>query len=216
MPAQLTTETATITTATIEVKALTIGARQVTLAVFRQLREDPLIAEDGTLNGAPWGIVNYHPDKCADAKEHLHVVWQHGDELRRAQVRAPKNARHGHPAAGAFAHVAVANGMRRDDNDPGIKVYRVYQRSECGALVEADGVQFHHSVSPDCYSAYSDFGARGEQCRERVRAKAVDAAKGGDLDDLAGKFANRLGAVADTYKASWAALSDLPQLFIAV
>jgi hypothetical protein len=85
MPTQLTTETATITTATIQIQTLTIGRKQVTLAVFRQLREEPLIAEDGTLNGVPWGIVNYHPERCA-SPAHWHVVWQQGNELLRARV----------------------------------------------------------------------------------------------------------------------------------
>lgn len=174
MPTQLTTQNATITTATIEVKALTIGARQVTLAVFRQLREEPLIAEGGTLNGAPWGTVNYHPDKCADAKEHLHVVWQQGDELRRAYVSAPKHAWHEHPAAGAFVTVLVANGLTREDNDPGIKVYGGLPGDGCGAIVQADGVQFHHGISRDCYSAFVEYGARGDQCRDPLRVLYFD------------------------------------------
>lgn len=86
MPKQLTTQNATITTATIQVRAITIGARQVTLSVFRQLLEEPLIADDGTLNGVPWGTVNYHPDKCGDHARHWHIVWQHGQELRRGRV----------------------------------------------------------------------------------------------------------------------------------
>lgn len=87
MPTQLTTETATITTAAIQIQTLTIGKKQVTLAVFRQLREEPLVAEDGTLNGVPWGIVNYHPDKCGDDySDHWHIVWQRGSELRRSYI----------------------------------------------------------------------------------------------------------------------------------
>lgn len=87
MTRQLTTQNATITTAAVEVKTLTVSGKQVTLAVFRQLREEPLLAEDGTLNGVPWGIVNYHPDKCGESQfPHWHVVWQHGSELRRARL----------------------------------------------------------------------------------------------------------------------------------
>lgn len=87
MPKQLSTQNATITTASVEVKTLTISGKQVTLAVFRQLREEPLIAEDGTLNGVPWGVVNYHPDKCGDSlPKHRHIVWQCGDELLRCRV----------------------------------------------------------------------------------------------------------------------------------
>ncbi|MER5473735.1 hypothetical protein [Streptomyces sp. NPDC002685] len=86
MTKQLTTQNATITTASVEVKTLTISGKQVTLAVFRQLRDAPLVAGDGTLNGEPWGIVNYHPDKCGNDPEHWHVVWQDGTELRRSAV----------------------------------------------------------------------------------------------------------------------------------
>lgn len=88
MTRQLTTQNATITTAAVEVKTLTISGKQVTLAVFRQLKEEPLIAEDGTLNGEPWGVVNYHPDKCGDAPKHSHVVWQKGSDLCRSRVSA--------------------------------------------------------------------------------------------------------------------------------
>lgn len=87
MPKQLTTQNATITTVAVEVKALTIGGKQVTLSVFRQLQEEALISSEGTLNGVPWGYVNYHPDRCGDDRRtHWHVVWQHGEELRRARV----------------------------------------------------------------------------------------------------------------------------------
>lgn len=90
MPA-LTVHNAEVSTAAVEIKTLTISGKQVTLAVFRQLQEEPLIASaDGNLNGVPWGTVNYHPDKCGDdRRRHLHVVWQLGDELRRSRVNAP-------------------------------------------------------------------------------------------------------------------------------
>jgi len=78
---------AEVNTAAVEVKTLTIRGKQVTLAVFRQLMRKDLVNSDGTLAGVPWGIVNYHPDKCADGHPHVHVVWQEGAELRRAFVR---------------------------------------------------------------------------------------------------------------------------------
>lgn len=85
MPA-LTVHNAEIRTATVEVNTLTLAGKQVTLSVFRQLRERKLINDDGTLNGKPWGTVNYHPDKCGDADQHLHVVWQSGTSLFRDRV----------------------------------------------------------------------------------------------------------------------------------
>jgi hypothetical protein len=86
LPKQLTTQNATLTTVAVEVKALTISGKQVTLSVFRQLQEEPLVAKDGTLNGVPWGYVNYHPDRCGDEAPHWHIVWQQGAELRRSRV----------------------------------------------------------------------------------------------------------------------------------
>lgn len=84
---KLTAENATIKTASVEVKALTISGRQVTLAVFRQLPLKSLIQPVGLdLNGLPWGHVNYHADKCAETSEHLHVVWQQDERLLRACV----------------------------------------------------------------------------------------------------------------------------------
>ncbi|QYN19271.1 hypothetical protein [Amycolatopsis sp. DSM 110486] len=83
----LTVQNAAITTASVEIKTLTVSGKQVTLAVFRQLLERPLVLEDGTLAGQPWGVVNYHPDKCADSPEHWHVVWQEGCDLRRSRVQ---------------------------------------------------------------------------------------------------------------------------------
>jgi hypothetical protein len=46
---------AQIKTVQVGIKAITISDKQVTLAVFRQLFEEDLIAHDGTLNGLPWG-----------------------------------------------------------------------------------------------------------------------------------------------------------------
>lgn len=81
---------ATVKTASVEVKTLTISGRQVTLAVFRQLELSSLIDPDGpTLRGIPWGRINYHGAQDCEARgcgSHIHVVWQEGDELRRDSV----------------------------------------------------------------------------------------------------------------------------------
>jgi hypothetical protein len=89
----LTVENAEIKTASITISTLTVSGRQVTLAVFRQLREERLIEQDGRLNGIPWGTINYHPDGCAGHRPHVHVVWQLGNELRRSQIYT--NPKHG-------------------------------------------------------------------------------------------------------------------------
>ncbi|MEV7011714.1 hypothetical protein [Streptosporangium sp. NPDC051022] len=82
----ITATAASTGTATLDLKTLTIGGRKVTLTVFRQIREAALIADDGTLNGHPWGVVNYHPDKCGDYLPHWHIVWQRDSEILRSRV----------------------------------------------------------------------------------------------------------------------------------
>lgn len=90
MTKQLTTENATITTVTIEIKALTLSGRQVTLSVFRQLPESDILDIDYSeednpvlMNGTPWGTVNYCLPSCPKTK-HIHVVWQDSDTLYRS------------------------------------------------------------------------------------------------------------------------------------
>jgi hypothetical protein len=86
----LTTHNAEIKTATVEIRTLTVTGKQVTLAVFRQLEESPLINHDGSLNGVAWGRVNYCPGKTCpvpDHHPHWHVVWQQGTELRRSAIK---------------------------------------------------------------------------------------------------------------------------------
>jgi hypothetical protein len=56
----LETADASITTATVTIKALQVGKKQMTLSVFRQLPEARLVDEDMVkLLGQPWGYVNY-------------------------------------------------------------------------------------------------------------------------------------------------------------
>lgn len=81
----LTTSDVAIKQVAIEVKVLKIGNRQVTLAVFRQLPNEQIINfETGELKGIPWGRVNYHVD--CKGNDHTHLVWQKGNELRRAVI----------------------------------------------------------------------------------------------------------------------------------
>jgi hypothetical protein len=85
---------ATIKTATVEIKTLRIGAKQMTLSVFRQLPEKHIIDRedrDFFLRGEPWGLVNYFKEGCSyrihgKTREHLHVVWCEDGRLYRACV----------------------------------------------------------------------------------------------------------------------------------
>ncbi|MGW3984301.1 hypothetical protein [Streptomyces mirabilis] len=215
---RLTPQNATVTTATIQVQALTIGNKQVTLAVFRQLEDADIInLLDASLSGEPWGRINYHPDKCADEKEHIHVVWQEDDELRRATVYEPSVASHRHPAAGLYAEALIAEGL--DYRDPrttatGSNRIQVIKGNAEGALGFARfthrGVLFHGPVRSDFTKVFHNQYFRqhqGEQLWHQLRHVAGPEATSESI-------AERLPALG--YTTSWQRLKELPQLFIAV
>jgi hypothetical protein len=81
----ITTKEASLKTANISIKALTVNGKQVTMGLFRQLKdEDVICLEHLELQGVAWGHVNYFFGDCQP--DHLHVVWQKGEELRRSCV----------------------------------------------------------------------------------------------------------------------------------
>lgn len=85
--APLTIQNASLKTASVEIQAIVVSGKQMTMGVFRQLQSSALINPD-TLeyNGTPWGLVNYFWGDCRD--DHFHVVFQKGNELRRSCVYA--------------------------------------------------------------------------------------------------------------------------------
>jgi len=93
---KLTASEVAVKTATIAVNVLQIGNKQFTYAVYDQLMEEPIIDPGtGKLSGKPWGRVNRHTD-CKELTklevEHLHVIWQKGNELRKAIALIPWRA----------------------------------------------------------------------------------------------------------------------------
>ncbi|MFD5216942.1 hypothetical protein ACFWMH_04570 [Streptomyces tendae] len=215
---QLTPQNATITTASIQVQALTIGKKQVTLAVFRQLEDEDIIKPlDAGLVGDPWGRVNYHPDKCAEDKEHIHVVWQRGDELRRATVYAPSVAAYKHPTAGLYVEALIAEGLDHTDpraNGAGVGRIQVVKAGREGGVgftrFTYQGVQFHGPVRSEFLSVFHNHYFRrdqGETLWQRVRHVAGP-------DATSESIAAGLPVLA--FNTSWQQLKGLPQLFIAV
>jgi hypothetical protein len=226
---QLTVHNAQISTAAVEIKTLTLGGKQVTLAVFRQLREEQLIAYDGSLFGIPWGTVNYHPDKCADDNDHLHVVWQQGTELRRAYVEKPPRRAERKPVDGELVRrwrdAALVEGWQPNVEAPrwpterkqALSVEFGGESGGCLVRVPLDG------SAQDALWPYS-YAPDTENERQRMRDEALAAIRDrafGDLpsSDLAAQIAAG-GAAYDLrcerIHDQWKALNDLPQLFIAV
>jgi len=76
---------ATVRTASVEIKMVTVDNKKMPLNVFRQLlKEDAIDRQTGKLNGNAWGFVNYFWNDCGGgSSKHLHVIWQKGNELRR-------------------------------------------------------------------------------------------------------------------------------------
>jgi hypothetical protein len=74
-------------TASIEIKALMVNNRQLTLSTFRQIPEKEIIDYDTvTLKGIPWGYVNYFWKDNGNETDCWHIVWQEGAELRRCII----------------------------------------------------------------------------------------------------------------------------------
>jgi hypothetical protein len=99
MAAILKIHEATVQTVQVEIKALKVGKKQVTMGLFRQLPLGELLDTDTLqLRGLPWGRVNYWWE--GDGRDGLlpgnkvHVVWQAGDELRRAVVNEEPDRSH--------------------------------------------------------------------------------------------------------------------------
>ncbi len=84
---------AVIHTATIDVKIMRLGKRQVTQSVFRQLEEECVFDVGLELRGKLWGRVNYLWNGCP-AYTNYHIVWQKENELRRMPLCLIKSLEH--------------------------------------------------------------------------------------------------------------------------
>lgn len=72
----------------VSVKVLTVGTKQVTQAMYKQLVEEDVIDDDtGELRGAIWGWVNLH-DKDCDEESHRHAIWEDNGQLKRSETKS--------------------------------------------------------------------------------------------------------------------------------
>jgi hypothetical protein len=93
---------ANLKTVSVNIQVLKVGAKQMTLSVFRQLDQGDVFNEwTGELEGAIWGRVNY---QWSGHEEHLHLVWQQGTNLRRACLPASLAFHRPRLAIGNAAH----------------------------------------------------------------------------------------------------------------
>ncbi|MEU1293030.1 hypothetical protein ABZ439_11450 [Streptomyces sp. NPDC005840] len=212
MTNQPTADSTSIETATVQIRTLNVGAKQMTQGIFRQLLTEQTISTSGHVRGTPWGIVNYHPDRCEDAKEHLHVVWQSGAELRRAYVSAPEFAYLRHPLVGEYVTALVFEGVRRAVGRVGhgsLRITRASMTQEISATVMASGVMFQGSTVPSALAAWDDTSGY-EKPVDRLPAD-FEAAYGRPLRPSV--EVKELLPI-DAYRTAWRQMSALPQLFI--
>lgn len=220
-------EQAEVRTATVTVRALTIDGRQVTMALFRQLQEDRLVEDDGGLRGLPWGRVNYCPDrKACPSGRHFHVVWQDGDELRRATEKPPPARPDYWPQMTTeWLILALADGWRpaapMQSNEPVRVAFLPDAAADC-YLRTRDGLDswrvrelVNRDLGETTYT--TETGAeRGRKAlakaAEELRAAGVtrESALGAIRADMEAERHDH----ADRWK-HWHELEALPQLFIA-
>lgn len=225
-------EQAEIRTATVTVRALTIDRRQVTLAVFRQLREEPVVDQDtGEFHGLPWGTVNYCPPRGGCYGEHLHVVWQSGDELRRATQYAPaKTFSHDlwrWSARGDWLLLALDEGWRPKTWDTSASPVACWVQFADGLPAVLCPLPSDHTIErfvgaarhlPHWQSAeyLAELADRG---LVEVSQRAAEIRDRGDTSDgLAGRIRDeviRQHDLWEKHRARYQELQALPQLFIA-
>lgn len=233
---RITAEEATLRTATVEIKTIQVSGKQMTLAVFRQLLEEQIIGDDGSLRGEPWGLINYHSGVGCDKqahRTHLHAIWQKGDELRRSCVFRLSESlcelpgwddlhddlvttyEHGlwamtaegwHPSVNV-THTSFTNRDVLYFTPNGLPKIEVPVRQE----------QVRIWQLPENYTGRE----QSEQLKAKLRSLLAEATDGTMVtsekwDDAVEARIRHIRKLADAYRRSFARLEALDQLFIAV
>jgi hypothetical protein len=224
----LTVQHAEVHTATVSIRTLTIDRKQVTLATFRQLREESVVTWEGELAGVPWGAVNYCPDKKACEGiigGHLHVVWQKDSELRRATEGPPPRK------CGPYSEVAdmwlarsLLDGSRPPKEWEGEEW--VWRGGRLGCWVNfVAGLPAIHCPLPGSWGTIGyplppgkDLTDHQREVLEKVIEDGGDWAKSKDATALAKEVADDIREEHrrwTEHHKRWRELEALPQLFIA-
>jgi len=156
---------------TVKVQSLMLDGARVTLGVYRQIKDEPLIDQDTCqLRGTPLGTVNYHrPDDCPRSGEHLHVVWNKGNDLRRASVTKDW------PASGE--HSQKVERLARQEQamyEPVVKLL-LLARGQRGIAPSFDGAAMIINVDGRAFRC-SDYMLRSDLAALRSQDRSVRAA----------------------------------------
>ncbi len=176
---------------------------------------EPLVDDDASLLGIPWGRVNYHPDRCQNESSHAHVVWQEGSDLKRATEFRPQRYVRVWPEAGpSWLRVAALEGevTQRPMEFP---------RDEWPTFTVRD-TRCAIDVPDDVEKLWTWWGSSNDIPRDVVRqslaetfpGRAVPTAAELRADVEAELEAARI--LLERRRERWAEIQALPQLFIAV
>lgn len=222
---------ASLQTVSVTIQTLQVNGKQMTLAVLRQLREEPLIDEQTCeLQGTPWGLVNYHSGiGCDEFKskdhEHLHVVWQKDDELRRSCVRALDYWFKPEPLAyldytlqadaSAWAGRAILDGWKPQE---------VFHDPEMGDIcwVQFGGRRISIVLSREMQSVlnpwagYGSLDERRDALSRTVRTHGGKHLTAAEWRDVCEATASTKNAYEARYRTVFDTLRTLDQLFIAI
>jgi len=212
---RLSVQNAEIKTASVEVRTLTLSGKQVTLSVFKQIQREHLVDEAGEIAGEPWGVVNYHPDKCEEGRKHLHVVWQKGDELRRAAIYPDASLGLAQVPGKDLIESAVADGLQFD-----VSPDRHYPALEALGRVSAKSTGL---FDPGDTAHFAIFDYEGIRYRVAISEETRRIGTGSipsptprhqirQFDDLL----EQISSIGRVYRTTYGELASLPQLFIAV
>jgi hypothetical protein len=214
---RISTHEATVKTAAVEIKALTISGKQVTLAVFRQLIKEDLIDEkSGDLMGVPWGTINYFWGECAEGS-HLHVVWQKGMELRRSCLTSHPSGRYYSDMIERlslqYLHVQLAQGWRPREQD--VSGYPTsFGDPVVTVRLRVDDYPLLVNIGKFCKRRgfnWEDLSFNAEKIRAHVPTCDED-----DAYSMLQSCISQRRQVEAKWKAHYQAISQLDQLFIAV
>ena len=224
---QIQVSEAQIHTAAVQIKTLTINGKQMTLAVFRQLRSENLIDPEGNFKGLPWGTVNYHPKCGLREEDHFHLIWQLGGELKRAVVQRPIRIPLTFGQDNRWMRFAAALGFQ-----PAKEAYKQGFSGGTILTVSVEGRHVCFSVPRDVldvWEARSEFQAQECAWARRRLEDVLQTFRGSfDMSDEALTEARDVAHQemleqiyedenrSDRFQARWEELTDLPQLFIAV
>lgn len=224
----ITIKEANISTLNVELKAIHINSKQMTLSVFRQIQEETLFDDKFNLLGVPWGSVNYFWDKALQFNTTvLHVVWQKGNELRRWRFSnllegdgsSPTQFLYGlNQIARKFwtnaAHeLSSKKGFITDKNE---RVTLAGKIIKSPAYYEKDGVYL--PADPDTFS--NKWRIERENERKEAYQLSVNLANSyrqliPSLEEKVKIFRIQEADYINNYRAAYQQLTQLPQLYIA-